>query len=176
MNHTLKSGRALEIRKAEESDAHALVQYMEDISAETDCLSFGSGEFGITPEEEIEFIKSFQSGAGKVFLLGLVEGRIVASLSFNNGKRKRLEHYGEFGMSVRREFWGDGIGAILVDSLIDWAKENRIVTKINLMVRHDNVRAINLYLKKGFSFEGKIPRGIRIKGEYHDVYTMGLCL
>lgn len=176
MNYTLKSGITLEIREALESDAGELVQYVEEISVECDYLSFGPGEFGISEEEEVEFLKSFREENGKVYILGLVDQKIVASISFSNGKRKRVQHYGEFGMSVRKEYWGIGIGSILIDTLIDWAKSHELVTKINLMVREDNNRAIGLYIKKGFKIEGRIPRGIRFKEAYYDVYCMGLCL
>jgi len=176
MNYTLKSGITLEIREALESDAGELVQYVEEISEECDYLSFGPGEFGISEEEEVGFLKSFREENGKVYILGLVDKKIVASISFSNGKRKRVQHYGEFGMSVRKEYWGIGIGSILIDTLIDWAKSHELVTKINLMVREDNNRAIGLYIKKGFKIEGRIPRGIRFKEEYYDVYCMGLCL
>jgi RimJ/RimL family protein N-acetyltransferase len=53
----------------------------------------------------------------------------------------------------------------MVDGLIDWAKDLKTVTRKNLVLRHDNVRAINLYLMKGFSFEGRIRGGICVKAD-----------
>ena len=47
-----------------------------------------------------------------------------------------------FSMSVRKEYQGFGIGPILIDALLDWAKSDELVTEINLMVREDNNRAI----------------------------------
>jgi RimJ/RimL family protein N-acetyltransferase len=50
------------------------------------------------------------------------------------------------------------------------------VTKINLRVRSDNVRAIALYERKGFEREGLLRRGMRVDDVYYDLLAMGLCL
>ncbi len=82
--------------------------------------------------------------------MGLVDGAIVSTLSFSAGSRPRLRHSGEFGMSVRKAYWGLGTGSLMLDTLLDWARGTGIVTKINLRVRTDNQRAIALYRRKGF--------------------------
>ncbi|WP_200791861.1 GNAT family N-acetyltransferase [Caloranaerobacter azorensis] len=38
-----------------------------------------------------------------------------------------------------------GIASQLIKELIEWAKSSGIIKKINLKVREDNERAINLY-------------------------------
>jgi len=48
-----------------------------------------------------------------------------------------------------------GIGHFLMQKIIEYATENDC-NKITLEVRHDNIKAKNLYLKTGFS-EGKPP-------------------
>jgi RimJ/RimL family protein N-acetyltransferase len=77
-------------------------------------------------------------------------------------------------MSVRKEYWGLGIGSLMLDTLIDWARATQIVTKVNLRVRTDNQRAIQLYRNKGFVIEGTIRREIRLNDQYFDTYWMGL--
>lgn len=71
---------------------------------------------------------------------------------------------GEFGMSVREESSGRGIGGLLLDALIDWGRRSAIVTKINLRVRTDNERAIHLYESRGFGCEGTISRDFVVEG------------
>ena len=77
-------------------------------------------------------------------------------------------------MSVRKAFWGRGIGALLLDHLVAWARENPVLRKLDLRVRSDNANAIALYRKRGFSEEGLLRRQLRVKGIDHDVLAMGL--
>ncbi len=77
-------------------------------------------------------------------------------------------------MSVRKDFWGLGIGGLMLDVLIDWAKQGQTIKKINLRVRTDNQRAISLYEKNGFVREGTISREILLNSQYFDHHWMGL--
>ena len=77
-------------------------------------------------------------------------------------------------MTVIRQYWGSGIGTLMLDAAIAWAKDTNIIKKINLRVRTDNKRAISLYEKKGFLREGRIRKEIFIDGKYYDHYWMSL--
>jgi hypothetical protein len=46
----LKNGQILTIREAEKEDAGRALDYLEEISAETDYLTFGPGEYGMSVE------------------------------------------------------------------------------------------------------------------------------
>ena len=98
----------------------------------------------------------------------------MSVLTFEAGRRLRVRHCGEFGMSVRRPYWGLGIGSLMLETLIDWARDTEIVKKINLRVRTDNLRGIRLYKRKGFVIEGTIHREIFLDGRYYDHHWMGL--
>lgn len=172
--HYLNDGRALLIREAEEADAKALLDYAEAISGESDYLSFGPGEFVLTQAEEEDTLRRYRESDNQIYLVGLVEGTVVAALTFAAGHRPRTRHAGGFGLSVRKEWWGLGIGSRLLDVLLGWARAEGIVSKINLRVRTDNQRAIALYERKGFVIEGTISREILLEGEYHGTHWMGL--
>lgn len=171
--HELKSGEILHVKEAVSADAARVITHVESTCGESDYLSFGPGEFGVSEEEELKVLQDYLESEGKVYLIGLIGEEIVASLSFAAGKRKRLQHYGEFGMCVRKKYWGLGIGSILVDELLEWAETRKTIQKVNLSVRTDNLRAINLYLKKGFEIEGKILGMLRIGEVSYDIYCMG---
>lgn len=64
-----------------------------------------------------------------------------------------MSHRAELGITVRKDYWGQGIGSLLMKELIKYAKENRIEI-LNLDVRSDNVNAIHLYEKFGFKHIG----------------------
>jgi RimJ/RimL family protein N-acetyltransferase len=174
--HHLKNGQVLVIREAAPEDARALLDYVEGISGESDFLSFGPGEFELTEAEEAGFLRRYHDTDNQLYLVGLIDDKLVSALTFSAGRRPRLRHSGEFGVSVRKQHWGLGIGSLMVDALIAWARESGIVKKINLRVRTDNGRAISLYQGKGFVIEGTIHREIFLDGQYFDHYWMGLGL
>jgi RimJ/RimL family protein N-acetyltransferase len=172
--HTLKTGETLVIREATALDAAAVIDYVHAISGESDFLSFGPGEFGIPVDQEAKILQRFHEVDNQLYLLGLLDDQIVSALSFSGGHRPRTRHTGEFGLSVRRAYWGLGIGSRMLDALLAWARETRILRKINLRVRTDNPRAIALYKRKGFVLEGTISRAILIDGIDYDHHCMGL--
>jgi len=155
-------------------DTRALLDYVERISGESDFLSFGPGEFELTESEEQEFIHKCLASDNQLFILGSIDDTIVAILNFSGGRRPRVRHSGEFGMSVRKQYWGLGIGSLMLDTLIDWARHTQIVKKINLRVRTDNQRAIRLYKREGFAKEGTSRKEILLDGKYFDHHWMGL--
>ena len=174
-SYELKNGSLL-IREAEAEDAGALLTYIEDVSGESDYLTFGPGEFELTEREEAEFLRACRASDNEVYLLALAGDEIVGTLNFSAGHRSRVKHSGELGMSVRKAYWGQGVGSSLLDTLLDWAQQTRVIKKINLRVRADNQRAILLYERKGFVREGTLRKEVFLDGVYYDLEWMGLFL
>ncbi len=172
--YMLPTGKELIIREARKSDAQRLIDYVNAISYESDFLTFGPGEFNIPIEKEERFIEESYNTKNKLFLVAQIQGRIVGNLSFAGGQRPRIKHSGEFGISVLKEYWGQGIGSRLILYLIQWCKESGEIRKVNLSVREDNVRAIKLYERLGFKKEGKISRTFYINGQFYAAIVMGL--
>lgn len=172
----LKDNTRLVIREGVAEDAAALLEFASEIFGQTDFLSYGPEDFELTEVEERKFVNEFYESPNQVFLLGLIEERIVATLHFSALERPRMQHTGEFGVAVAREFWNRGVGSRMIDALVDWARSTNLVTKINLRVRSDNRRAIALYEKKGFVCEGTIRCDVRVNGQYYDHLWMGLIL
>jgi RimJ/RimL family protein N-acetyltransferase len=173
-SYELKNGRVLLIHEAAVEDARAVLDYVHGVGGESDFLSFGPGEFDLTEPEEQEFIRRCLASDNQLYILGSIDDTIVAALIFSAGRRPRVRHSGEFSMSVQKQYWGLGIGSLMLDTLIDWARHTQIVKKINLRVRTDNRRAILLYERKGFVREGTIRKEILLDGKFHDHHWMGL--
>ncbi len=165
------------IREATGDDARALLAYVNDIAGESDNLTFGPGEFAKGVKEETEFLERTFRSTNCLCLLALDGDRIVGNLNFIAGSRPRISHAGEFGISVRRECWNQGVGSALLSALLNWAhgKETGI-RKINLIVRADNEHAVALYRKFGFEEEGRTLRLFRFNDEFVDGIHMGLCV
>lgn len=169
----LKNDDTVIIREARSSDAKELLENINKISSESDFLTFGQGEFVMTLEQEEEFIKNIGMQCNALYIVAEVSGKIVGNLIFSGGTRPRTAHAGEFGLSVLKDYWGEGIGTELVKCLIEWGKQTGVIRKIDLKVRKDNFSAIHVYKKLGFTEEGMITRDLQINGKFYDALCMG---
>jgi RimJ/RimL family protein N-acetyltransferase len=170
----LKNGQTALLREAVIEDAAALLAYVKLVSGETDYLTFAPDEFILSVSDEEVVLEKHRSTDNNIYLLALVEDNIVGAINFSGGVRARIRHAGEFGVSVRKDYWDQGIGAALIRELIRWAQATRIIRKINLRVRSDHERAVYLHEKLGFVKEGITTRGFFISGQFFDLIHMGL--
>jgi len=175
--HTLLKNRLqLVLRRAEPRDAEQLLAYINQVAGESENLTFGPGEFGLSVQEERAFLLHMAESPTSLYLIAEIAGEIAGTLTFSTGKRPRLQHAGEFGMSILRSYWNLGVGSRMLAYLIEWARQTDAILKINLRVRVDNLAAIHLYEKYGFVQEGRVTREFYLRGQFVDVYMMGLQL
>jgi putative acetyltransferase len=83
----------------------------------------------------------------------------------------------EFGwdiywLAVKKCWQGKGIGSLLMNGLLDWADNWIGLTRIELTVYTDNLRAIALYEKSGFIREGTHRAYALRGGRYVDAHAM----
>lgn len=76
-----------------------------------------------------------------------------------------LLRHGEIGISILKEYWGMGLGTILLEEAIIWATENARFSTLVLDVLAGNQRAINLYQKMGFQEETQSVDSSRRQGQ-----------
>jgi RimJ/RimL family protein N-acetyltransferase len=171
----LQDGRELIIRAARKEDAVGTLECINQAGGETPYLTFDGGSFPATLADEQRFIEYLAHTWNALMLVADLEGSVVGILTFEGGRTKRVSHTGELGISVLKAYWGQGIGTSMVAALIAWARENGI-RKINLRVRQDNQRAINIYYKFGFKVEGQITREYKIGDHFYDNLVMGLVI
>jgi len=169
----LINGDIVIIKPAKKSDAIGILDYVNTISSESDFLTFGQGEFIMSVEQEEEFLDNTSRQSNGIYIVAEIGSKIIGTSSFSGGARPRISHTGEFGVSVLKEYWGNGIGTELIKYLIEWSKQSKIIRKINLRVRNDNLSAIHIYKKLGFTVEGVITRDFKIKERFYDALFMG---
>jgi L-phenylalanine/L-methionine N-acetyltransferase len=84
----------------------------------------------------------------------------------------RRMHARGLGITVGKDFQGQGLGDRLMHRLLDWADNWAGVLRVELTVFTDNTRAIALYQRHGFVQEGVLRAyGLR-GGEYIDAFSM----
>jgi RimJ/RimL family protein N-acetyltransferase len=105
----------------------------------------------------------------------LLNGKLAGSAG-NNLIRDcaKMRHRAEFGISIKKEYWGLGIGDALTKACIECAK-NAGFLQLELEVVSENESAINLYKKHGFVEYGRNSRGFRCRdGRWQELVLMRL--
>ncbi|MFO7883122.1 MAG: GNAT family N-acetyltransferase [Kosmotogaceae bacterium] len=174
-NKTIRVNEHIIIREATPDDAKRLIEYVKKVSGETDFLTFSPEEFKTTIEKQKKYLKKYSERDNCLAIIAVDDkDRVIGMLDFDGGPKLRTKHSGEFGITVLKEYWGMGIGKTMVSYLITWAKNLGTVRKIDLKVRSDNKRAIDLYKRMGFEIEGEISRFFCIDGSFYSILCMGL--
>lgn len=166
---------AVTYRKAAVEDASALLDFLRVVGGESDNLSFGAEGLPVTVEQEEEFLASLENSLRDRMLLAFDGDILVGNASISAFGRPRFEHRRSIAISVRKDWWGRGIGSGLLERLIVFAKETGAEV-ISLEVRSDNRRAIALYEKFGFRRFGTYEKFFRLGDEYVGADYMNLYL
>lgn len=153
-------------------DAEALLTYSQQVGAETEYLTFGAKGIDLTLEQEVLRIQSILEMDNQLMLVAKIDGRIIAVANISTSLREKLCHVGEVGISVLKEYWGQGLASALLGELLEWTKNYSNIVRLELEVVSDNERAIQLYQRFGFEKEATLKKAIKLSDGYHDVDKM----
>jgi len=173
--YLLKNNRACILRSATVSDAAVMVEFLQIINEETYFMLRYPEEITLTEEEEITILKNWEDQPNKLLLLALIGGEIVGSCGIAPvAEHLKTKHRGRLGISVRKKYWGIGIGSLLLREILSFAKKDGI-EQVELGVYSDNLRAQKLYERFGFTEWGRLPNAYKLKdGGYRDEINMVL--
>ena len=168
-----RDGSCYTIRSVEPEDAACMLQYMKIMLGETPFLLRTPEEFNYTPEEEASILAGRKDDPRSLMLIAEAGGQIIASADIcSHGTKSRILHRAELGISVRKDYWRQGIGSALMKRLIGFAVQAGF-EQIELTVESKNQRALRLYLKNGFIVYGTRPHGMKYPdGSYDNDYLM----
>ena len=157
----LKDGRSCVIRNGTGQDGQALLSIFILTHAQTDFLLTYPDEANMTPEQEAVFLKERTESTDEIELLAEVDGIVVGSAGIGHiGRKDKLKHRAEFGISVDKAYWGLGIGRALTKAAIECAKKAGY-EQLELEVVAENTSAVSLYQSVGFVEYGRNPKGFR---------------
>ncbi|MGX6445076.1 N-acetyltransferase family protein [Neobacillus sp. K501] len=166
-------GMHYSIRSAMEEDAKVLSDLRLQIDGETENLDREPGEAFIDEEGFQQIIRKDTKEKRNLFLVVVVNDRIVGFSRCEGHPLKRFSHKVEFGVCVLKEFWGYSIGKNLLKETIHWA-DSHDIKKITLNVLETNDNAIKLYNKLGFEIEGVLRNDkILSDGKFYNTIIMG---
>ena len=158
---TLKNGRICRLRNGTASDGQALLDEFNLTHEQTDYLLTYPGEHSYTAEQEAAFLQEKTDSADEIELLAELGGEVVGCAGINCvGRKEKIRHRAEFGISVDKAYWGLGIGRALTEACIECAKKAGYV-QLELEVVAENMSAVGLYESVGFVEYGRNPKGFR---------------
>lgn len=158
---TLKNGEQCTIRTVRVQDAAPVLSLFLRTHEQTDFLLPYVDEITTTLQEEKEYLRKIRESEKEVKLIAKVGEKIVASVSVEPvGRREKVRHRCEFGLTVDRDFWSLGIGRALMECGIECARTIGY-QQIELGVVDTNTKAINLYTSLGFTEFGHNPKALR---------------
>ena len=161
------------IRSAQEEDAKSLSEIRLKIDGETENLDREKGEAFLSVFDFQEIIKDDTKNLGNLFLVAVVNDKIVGFSRCVGSSLKRFSHKAEFGICILKDYWGFGIGKNLLKETVLWADSGKI-EKISMNVLEKNVKAIELYKKFGFEVEELLKKDKKLSdGEYCNTVIMG---
>lgn len=175
-----KSGKKAVIRYPTWEDATELLAFANEIVAEDTFVNMSGVEYSLEDEQAflLDAMKKMQAG-DKVLLFCFVDGEFAGNARVERKDQRflRARHVGLFGIALRAKFRGEGVGRILMETVIE---ESRKVVEglrtIELNCFGTNTAGLALYSKLGFQECGRLPGGILHKGEYVDQVSMYLDL
>ena len=163
-------------REAEPSDAGKFLEYCKRVGAESDNLTFGAEGLPFSISQTADYMRKVSGNPENAMILAFDEGELVGCgiISSVSG-RARFSHRKELAITVRKDYWGKGIGSGIMEVLMDFAKKSDAEV-LELQVRSDNERAIALYKKFGFEKIGTYEKFFKINGEFFAADYMNLYL
>ncbi|HFI0236116.1 TPA: N-acetyltransferase family protein [Streptococcus suis] len=163
--------------EAEPSDAAAFIDFMNQVALETDFLVMDETGFGFSQEQMETIFEAGIENPRELCLLAKVGSEVIGAISVKSFRQFRISHIGTIFIAIKKEYWGHGIGSILLEEVNLWAKEVGLLSRLELTVQVRNQAAVHLYQKFGFEIEGTQKRGVRTdEGEWLDLYYMGKLL
>jgi RimJ/RimL family protein N-acetyltransferase len=167
--YTTKDSQPLLVRLSTPADAVAVIAAINAVCAErtyllTDC-------YLSTPQWEKALHTSLEC-PDHLLLVPEMDGQVIGWCRvFPNDFSPKTQHTGEVGIGLLKPFREIGIGTVLMECAIEWARTQGLA-KLTVSTFSTNLRAINLFKKMGFVATGRRYKQYKIGKEYVDEVLM----
>lgn len=99
------------------------------------------------------------------------ENELIGGAGFFSLYSFKTRHRGVlWGMYVKEADRGKGVGSLLINTIINYAKAR--VIQLHLTVIASNKAAMELYRKHGFSIYATEPRSLKLNDQFFDEHSM----
>ncbi|WP_413290996.1 N-acetyltransferase family protein [Bdellovibrio sp. HCB337] len=172
----LKNGKTITLRPVLPDEAEAFLAAFLDILADSPYVlsTRESAAKKKTVETQRKWIEDNNNNPRALLLIAEDQGRIVGISNMLGFDGKRF-HRGGFGMSIHKDYRGQGLGEALLGTLIDLSAQIEGLRYLELNVMKQNEAAYKLYQKFNFKEVGFLPGAYQQPdGSYTDDISMYL--
>jgi ribosomal protein S18 acetylase RimI-like enzyme len=99
-------------------------------------------------------------------------GSIAGHIDLRARPEPGARHRAMLGMGVHRAYRRRGLGARLLHTAVDWARDEVGLKWVDLEVLSENHPAVALYVRAGFTVTARIEDMLEIDGASHDLSYM----
>ncbi|MFZ5827723.1 MAG: GNAT family N-acetyltransferase [Bacillota bacterium] len=163
------------IRTAVESDAEAFLRLSRRLDAETNLMMLEPDERTTSVAEQADRLRAVGESPNQTILVAEEAGQLVGYIALLGGGYRRNRHSAYIVAGILEAYAGRGLGRELFTEGERWAREVGL-HRLELTVMAHNHRAVVLYSKMGFRFEGTKRDSLKVDGEYVDEYYMAKLL
>lgn len=142
------------LRQAIPDDAKNLINAISQLNQETPYLVVSPHALNMSPDTMAHEIDYIYNAPNQFILLALNHDDIIGVATIVSDDDTAFQHVGELGITIKKEFWGLGLGSAMIEELIQLCLDYQITKRIEINVQTRNDRALHLYDKMGFSLEG----------------------
>jgi RimJ/RimL family protein N-acetyltransferase len=164
----------IRVRRAEASDAPALVALAEAVGREEERWMLTTDSWRSVRDER-RYLRTVRRHPDASVFVAEDDGLVLARLSVARDPHPASKHVADLGLMVARPARGKGIGRMLLAEAVAWARSAGI-RKLELHVFPWNEPALRLYESFGFEREGYRKRHYERDGEYVDAILMALAV
>ena len=173
----------LTIRPAGEADLAPFFAYLDDHLRDNGAdgtplfQPIAPGQPRLPAGLRIAFIKGIdipvgQPGWRRLWLALDRCGDIAGHIDLRGRPEPAATHRAMLGMGVHRVWRRRGLGRRLLEAAAGWARADAGIEWIDLEVLSDNLPAVGLYARAGFSTVARVADMLRIAGASHDLSYM----
>ena len=168
-----KTGRTCVLRNPTAKDAEEILAHMRLTSGETDHMLRYPDEITLPVEDERALLERTADSPNEIMIAAEVDGKLVANAGFSPVLPcEKARHRADFGISVQRAYWGQGIGSAILEGILDSARRADY-RQVELDVVSENERGVALYRKFGFRTYGTLEHAYLLRdGSWQTLYLM----
>lgn len=171
-NTILKSGHLITIRVPEQEEAQHLIDLKRSYIKGSSTIPLTLEEYPVDLKKESNLIKEYQENENSILLIAEFNNKFIGNIDLIGSKRYKMLHTAMIAIGIKEEWRNQGLGKLLIESVIEWAKIYSKIEIIWLDVYSSNEIGYNLYKNTGFKVSGIINNFFKEENGYKNKVQM----
>lgn len=138
---------------AEPADAAKVLSLLRLLQVESKMFSVTKGFEQLTVAEEQHNLAQINNTTDNLILLAWDQDEPIGIATV--ARTSSEQRTGEVGIAIQKNYWHQGLGTAMMDEIVNWGQNFSSLDKLTLTVVDNNINAIKLYQKVGFTIIAK---------------------